>query len=108
MAFEDAREIFSRVGALGVGHLFGRALGDNLSAAHAAFGAEVDEIVRALNDVEIVLNDDDRVAARDELLKYLDELLHVLVVEPDRRLIKEVNGFHRHGAIKLARYLHAL
>src|SRR4051812_36982057 len=50
------------VAALDVGALFGRAGRDPLAAARAAFGAEIDDPVGALDDVEVVLDHDDRVA----------------------------------------------
>ena len=44
------------------GDLLGRARGDDLAAALAALGAQVDDPVGARDDVEVVLDDDDRVA----------------------------------------------
>src|SRR3989344_5004149 len=105
---EMLRQILSRVGALGVGDFFGGALRDDSAAARSAVWAEVDEVIGALHHVEIVFDDDDRVAASHELLEYLDELLHILIVETDRRLVEEINGLHRHRAVELARYLHPL
>src|SRR4051812_22361101 len=46
--------------------LLGRAGGDDLTAVLAAFGAHVDDPVGRLDDVEVVLDDDDRVALVDE------------------------------------------
>src|SRR5213082_804239 len=42
-------------------HLFGRALGDHLAAGLPALGTEVDDVIRGLHDVEVVLDDDDGV-----------------------------------------------
>src|SRR3989338_10468949 len=80
------REVFARVRAIGVGNFFGGAFGDNLASARAAVRTEVDKIVRALHDIEIVLNDDDRVASAHQFLKYFNKLLHILVVQADGRL----------------------
>jgi len=44
------------------GDEFGRALGHDLPAALAAFGAEIDDVVGGFDDVELVLDDDERVA----------------------------------------------
>ena len=53
-------------GALGDG--FGRASGKNGAAAATTVGTKVDEVVGALNDVEVVLDDDDGVAFIDQTL----------------------------------------
>ena len=55
-----------------------------------------------------MLNDDHGVAAPHELLEYLDEFLHIFMMKTDRRLVEEINRFHRHRAIQLARNLHSL
>src|SRR5690242_15114156 len=44
------------------GDLLGRALRDDAAAAVAAFRAEIDDPVRGLDDVEVVLDDEHRVA----------------------------------------------
>jgi hypothetical protein len=47
------------------GYFFGRAFSHNVSAAFAAFGAEIDDPVRALDHVEVVFDYDQRAAAVD-------------------------------------------
>ena len=49
-----------------VGDLLRGALGDHPAAAGAALGTHVDDPVRGLDDVEVVLDDDDRVALVDQ------------------------------------------
>src|SRR6476469_10967661 len=44
------------------------ALRDDLSAAMAAFGAEIDHPVGRLDDIEVVFDDDDRVAVVAQLV----------------------------------------
>ena len=48
---------------------FGRALGDELAAVFAGFGAEVEDPVGGFDDVEVVLDDEQGVAGIDELLE---------------------------------------
>ena len=50
-----------------VDDFFRRAFGNNFSATRAAFRAEVNDPVRRLNHVEIVLDDDERVAGVAQL-----------------------------------------
>src|SRR5262245_7717630 len=68
-------------------NLFRRSRGDDLATALATLGAEVDHPVGGLDDVEVVLDDDDGVAAGDEAAEHLEELLHVGEVEARRRLV---------------------
>ena len=49
--------------------MFGRTLRDDTATSFAAFWAEVDDPVGLFDDVEIVLDDEDRIAERDEALK---------------------------------------
>ena len=57
-----ALQIFSGVRFFNLADLFRRALGDQFTAAIAAFGTEVDQPVGDLDDVEVVLDDHHRVA----------------------------------------------
>src|SRR5581483_5609753 len=66
---EDVAEEATRPALLDVGDLLGRADGDDLAARLAALRAEVDDPVRLLDHVEVVLDDDHRVAAVDEALQ---------------------------------------
>ena len=56
-------------GAWGGGEGFGRAGEEDATAATATVGAHVDEVVGALDNVEVVLDDDDGVALVDELVE---------------------------------------
>ena len=71
-------------------HLLGRALGDHPAAAVAALGAEVDDVVGALDDVEVVLDDDHGVARLDQPVEHLEELLDVGEVQAGGRLVEDV------------------
>ena len=71
---------------------FGRPLGDDPAAAGAPFGAEVDEPVGGLDDVEVVLDDDDRVSLPLEAVEHVQQLADVVEVEPGGRLVEDVEG----------------
>ena len=60
----------------------GRAGGNDLAAAVAAFRAEVDDPVGGLDDFQIVLDDDHCVAALHQLVQHLEELGHVWKCSP--------------------------
>ena len=60
--FQQLFQILPREALRAGGDLLRRAAGDELAAAGAALRAEVDDMVRDLDDVEIVLDDEHRVA----------------------------------------------
>ena len=72
------------------GDLLGRAGGDDAPAAVAAFGAEVDDPVGGLDDVQVVLDDDDRVARISQAMQHVEQQLDVVEVQARRRLIQYV------------------
>ena len=78
------------------------------AAAGAALGAQVDDPVGRLDDVEVVLDDDDRVALVDEAVQHLSSLSDVLEVQPGRRLVEHVDGAAVRPPLQLGGELHAL
>src|SRR5437667_6419967 len=78
---EDAGEGLASVGFFGPGDDFGRALGDDATAALAAFRAEVDDPVGLFDDVEMVLDDEHGVAKIDQALKNIAAPTNVVDVQ---------------------------
>ena len=70
----------------------------DLAAARAGAGAEVDDRVGLAHDVGVVLDDDDGVAARDQLLEHADEPVRVARVQAHRRLVEHVERAGQVGA----------
>ena len=70
-------------------HCIGRAFGHQLAAAVAAFGSEVDEPIGGRNHVQVVLNDDQRVAAIEQPPKRPHQLGDVVKVQAGGRLVKQ-------------------
>ena len=60
--FEELAEVLAGVALLDLGDLLGRAGGQDRTAAGAALGAQVDDPVRGLDDIQVALDHDDRVA----------------------------------------------
>ena len=50
--------------------LFGRPARDDLAASDPASGAKVEHIIRRLDDIEIVLDDDDTIALVDQPVEH--------------------------------------
>jgi hypothetical protein len=65
-------------------------VGHDLAAAVAAFGAEVDDPVGGLDDVEIVLDHHDRVALVDQLVQHFQQLGDIVEMQARRRFVEDV------------------
>ncbi len=72
--------------------LLRRALGHDAAAPGAALRSQVDDPVGRLDDVQVVLDDDDRVAGVHEPMEHLEQLLHVREVEARGGLVEDVDG----------------
>src|SRR5699024_9987228 len=74
------------------GNLFGRAGTNNLSAGKAAFRTNVNNMVSAFNDIQVVFDDDDRMAAVDQLFDRIQQLGDILEMQSGSGLIEETEG----------------
>src|SRR6202171_2402940 len=101
-------QVLAGVGALVAGDGCGGAVGDQLAAPVAAARAEVDDMVDGLEDVEVVLDDEHRVAPVNELLEDPEEPLDVGEMEPGGGLVEDVEGHPGVPAGELGRQLDAL
>ena len=72
------------------GDFFRRAGGDDPAARLAAFRPQVDDPVGRLDHVEIVLDDQHRVAGVDEVVQHLQQQLDVGEVQAGGRLVEQV------------------
>ena len=79
-----------RVARRDLDHIFGRAFGDDFSALYAAFGAEVDDPVRGLNDVEIMFADHDAVALFHQTVEHIEEFADILKMQAGGGLVQNV------------------
>src|SRR5712692_7482747 len=96
LALAGAREVgpqvLSGVARRHLGHLLGRAGGDDAATGGAALGAEVDDPVGGLDDLEVVLDDDYRVAGVDQRLQDVEQLADILEMEAGGWLVEDVEG----------------
>ena len=69
---------------------YANTLADDEAAAVAAFWAEIEHMIGDLHHVEIVLNDQDRVAHVHEALQRVEQAPHVHEVQPRGGLIEDV------------------
>ena len=90
-------------------HVFGRALGDDEATALAAFGAQVDEPVAGADHVEVVLDDDQRMAGFEQLAQRAHQLGDVVEMQARGRLVKqEQRALARNRLARLGRGLRGL
>src|SRR5262245_24480490 len=87
---EVAGQVVAGVGGRGLHDDVGGAGGDDVAAGVASLGAEIDDPVGALDDVEVVLDHDERSAGRSELAEGGQQLVYVIEVEAGRGLIEYV------------------
>ncbi len=79
-------------------HFLERALRDELAAARAGAGAEVDHVIGGADGVLIVLDHDDGIAEIAQAAERADEPVVVALVQADARLIEHVEAAREAGA----------
>src|SRR5882724_2489966 len=87
--------------AISRGDFFRRASGEQIAAASAAVRAKVEEMVAGFEHVEVVLDDDHRVAAIDKALQDAEEQPDVVEVQSGGGLVKEIKCLAGVGAGQL-------
>src|SRR5690606_8343967 len=96
------------MGALAARDRLRRSDGHDLAARRAGLGPEVDHVVGVADDVEMMLDHDDGIAALDELAQEAEQPLDVDEVEARRRLVEQVERAAGGLAGELLGELHAL
>ena len=86
---------------LAAGHLFGGAGGEDISAAATALGSHVDDVIGEFDDVEIVLDDDDGVAAVYQSLQYVHQDTDVFEMQTGGRFVEDIE---RLASVALAEF----
>src|SRR5580698_6735908 len=90
------------------GDFFRGALRDDLPAAIATLGPEIDYIVGSLDHVEVMLDHDNRVATVGEPAEYREQLLDVVEMQTGRGLVQDVERAARGAAREFLGQLDAL
>ncbi len=106
--FQQGLEVLAGKAARHLGHLLRRTLGDDDAAGAAALGAEVDDMVGTLDQIQIVLDDDDRVAHVHQFLQHLDQAVHICNMQAGGGFVQNIHRFAGAAAGKLVGQLYAL
>src|ERR1039458_8948839 len=103
-----SRQRLPRIRLLHPRHLLRRALRHDAAAFFAAFGAKVDDPVGVADHVQMVFDDDDRIAQVGQTEQHVEQLLHVVEVQAGGGLIEKVKSFAGLALAQLAGQLDAL
>src|SRR5215831_2296803 len=108
LTIQQRREISGGVGLRMSCDFLGRAGNQHAATAGAAFGAEVEDPVRGLDDVEIVLDDHDGIALVAQPMQHVQQLCYVVEVQPGGGLVEDVERAAGGALGQLARELDPL
>src|SRR5687768_7353651 len=75
-----------------LGDFLRRSRGDDVPSPRPPFGTKVDDPVRRLDDVEIVLDDQHRVATIHQTVEHVEQQPDILEVQAGGRLVEYVEG----------------
>ena len=87
---EDIRQKLPCVRFSAPRDFFRSPLRHDASPARSTFRSKVDDVVGRLDDVEVVLDDYNRVALIDKLVQHVEQLVGVLEMQAGRRLVENV------------------
>src|SRR5678815_1963160 len=90
------------------GHLLRGTRGHNLATLNTAVRPEINNPVGGLNDVQMVLDNDYRVAQVCQSIENVEQLFHVVEVKASRRFVKDIQGLASRPFAKLLCELDAL
>lgn len=103
-----ASERFGRGLSFGSDDLFRGPFGDDEATGVAGFGAHIENPVRGLDHIEIVFDDDDRIADIDQAVEDLEKFGDIFEVESSGGFIEEVEGFAGGGSCQFSGKFDAL
>ena len=82
-------QVASRHRGLAVHDIARSTLRDDTTPFDAAARAHINDPVSATDQVQVVLDDEDRRSALNEVLEHVQEDLHIIRVQADRRLVED-------------------
>src|SRR5215831_9587751 len=80
----------SGIGLFVFRHLLGSSLRQNSPTIFSAFRPQINDPIGIANDVEIVFDDDDRVPQIGEPVQHVEQLFHIVEMQPCGRLVEQV------------------
>ena len=80
----------------------------DLSSCVAAFGAKIDNIIGALDNLKVVFNDHYRITGVHQTVQHAHQFSYIVKVQADRRFIKDKERVLGLGPIDVTRQLEPL
>ena len=108
VAFQQRAQVLAGKTAGHGSHLLRGTFGYDLAAGTAALRAKIDDMVGTLDEIQIMLDDDDRIAHVHQLLQHLDQAVHVCNVQACGGFVQNIHRFAGAAAGKLVGQLYAL
>ena len=84
-----------RVRTLNCRNFFRRAARHHAPTLCAALWPKIDNVIRALDYVEVVFDHDHSVTYANQTLQHVEQFMYVCKVQTGRRFVKDVNGTSR-------------
>lgn len=95
MPFQRLGEEFAGPAFLDLCDLFRCADRNDLTTAISAFGAQIDDVIGRLYDVEIVLDHQNRIAGINQFMQHLEQFANILKVKTGCRFVENVERLAR-------------
>lgn len=89
---EQRRQKASGMRCLILGHHFRGAAGYDAAAAAATLRSQIDDPIGSLDDIEVMFDDDDRIAVISKALQDVQKLLNIMEMQAGRRFVEDVEG----------------
>ena len=84
-------QILAGITALHLGNFLRGTGSDHIATLITAFRAEIDDMVRGFDDIQIMLDYQHRIAHIHQLLQHFDQLVHIRRMQAGCRFVKNIN-----------------
>lgn len=89
-------------------NFFRRTTAYDLTTSVPTFGTEVYYMVRTFDDVEVMFDNEHRIARVNEAREHFKELAHIVEMKARGRFVKDIEGLPCLAALQFARQFYAL
>src|ERR1700757_5221218 len=107
-ALKHSPQIPSRVAGFDFGNVLRRTLGNDRPTINTALWPQVDDPIRRLNHLEVMLNDDQSVSLVPKLYEDVEQLADICKMKPGSRFIQDIHRASRRLLCELGRQFHPL
>ena len=105
---QAALQVLARIAAFHRGDLLRRTDGHHVAALVAAFRAQVDDMIRGFDHIQIMLNDQHGISRVHKLLQHLNKLVDIGGMKARSGLVQNIDGPACRNSGQLRSQLHPL